>query len=306
MPLKYIGAKCVKKSVKLTVWPFVLYFFPGAAVRIFYRMIFGHFPDLKNPRSINEKLQLLKVGSYYNDPLVTDCIDKLRVKDLLENRFCAGKLGLSWAKLYAEFDTVDEFFAAGLQDYPQKFVIKCNHGSGHNYICTDKSKINEQELRQILTAFLKDDYWKHHAEYQYRFIKKKIFVEEFLEDIGDTYKIYCFNGKPRFFYISNPDEKGNPDVYLDFFDMDFTHLPISLAHHRHCGSKIEKPATFEQMVKIAEELSKEFPFVRVDMFSNGRNICFSELTFLPTGGYMELAPEGTDIEWGNLLQLKDN
>lgn len=301
--IKYLIAKCVKKSVKCTVWKIILQCFPRLAVKIFYNVLYGHFPNFKNPRNLNEKMQILKTGLYYNNPLVTDCIDKLQVKELLKNHFHVAEMGLEWAELYAGFDTVEDFFAYGFENYPSKFVIKCNHGSGYNYCCSDKNNIDTQELKKTLETWIKDDYWKHHAEYQYRFIRKKIFVEEFLENTEYSYKFYCFHGKPQFFYISSPDEKGNPDVYLDFFDMDFNHLPISLAHHKHSIKKLEKPECFEKLRQIAAALSSEFPFVRVDLYVGCGKISFSELTFIPTGGYMSLAPEETLEKWGSLLEL---
>ena len=293
--------KIVHATVKVTVWPLILHFFPRLAVKIFYRMLFGRFPDFKNPRTFNEKLQLLKVGKYYNDPLVTGCIDKYRVKGLLENHFRAE--GLKWAKVYAAFDSVEELFARGFDDYPESFVIKCNHGGGQNFICTDKNKINFAELKKILKEFFDEDYWKKHVEYQYRFIRKKVFVEEFLDNIDNTYKFYCFSGVPKFLYVSNPDKDGNPDVYLDFFDMDFNHLPISLEHHLHSETKIAKPENFDKLRETAKKLAGEFPFVRVDLYGRNGDIYFSEFTFMPTGGYMMLEPPETAEVWGSLLKL---
>jgi len=301
--MKYLIAKCVKKSVKFTAWKIILRYFPRLAVKIFYRVLFGSFPDFKNPRNLNEKLQILKTGLYYNNPLVTDCIDKLQVKKLLDNHFRVAEMGLKWAELYASFDTVEDFFAHGFENYPSKFVIKCNHGCEYNYICSDKNNIDKQELKKILETWIKDDYWKHHAEYQYRFIRKKIFVEEFLENTEYSYKFYCFNGEPQFLYVSSPDAMGNPDVYLDFFDMDFNHLPVSLAHHLQSSKKLEKPECFEKLRQIAVELSREFPFVRVDLYVGSGKICFSELTFIPTGGYMQVTPERILEKWGTFLKL---
>ena len=300
---KYWLLKCIKKCIKYTIWKIILWCFPSLATKIFYKVLFGKFPNFKNPCTINEKMQLLKIGEYYNNHLVTECIDKLLVKKLLVERFHVNEIGLKFAKLYNSFDTVTQLFDFGFESYPTKFVIKCNHGSGYNFICTNKNNIDEKELRKTLKAWMKDNYWEHHVEYQYRVINKKIFVEEFLENHGDTYKIYCFHGKPQFFYVSNPDEMGNPDVYLDFFDMNFNHLPISLAHHKHSLSKIEKPDCFDKLLLIATNLSKDFPFVRVDLYVASDNIYFSELTFLPTGGYMELEPEESLKKMGDLLSV---
>lgn len=293
--------KAIRKLFKATVWPLILYCFPKLAVTVFYKVFFGKYPNLKHPVTFNEKLQCLKIGPYYRDPFIHSCIDKYLVKSVLLDHFKQEEL--KYASVYAAFDSVEAFFAAGFDRYPDRFVVKCNHGCGYNYLCADKSKLDVADLKEKLTAWFSEDYWKKHVEYQYRFIKKKIFVEEYLENIGNTFKFYCFSGKPEFLYISNPDAEGNADVYLDFLDMDLNLLPVSLADHLHSGEKFEKTEVFEKMCRMAQTLSAPFPFVRVDLYEIAGGIGFSEFTFLPTGGYMRVEPESILTEWGNLLDL---
>ena len=38
--------------------------------------------NLKKPKTLNEKLQWLKLNTYYDNPIVTKCVDKLRVNFL--------------------------------------------------------------------------------------------------------------------------------------------------------------------------------------------------------------------------------
>lgn len=54
---------------------------------------------------------------------------------------------------------------------------------------------------------------------------------------------------------------------------------------------------------MAAEFAREFPFVRVDLYDVEGDIYLSELTFMPTGGYMELKPEKTLEEWGSWLEI---
>lgn len=59
----------------------------------------------------------------------------------------------------------------------------------------------------------------------------------------------------------------------------------------------------------AEKLKSEskrmvsFPFVRIDLYDIDGKIYLSEFTFIPTGGFMRLEPEGTAKEWGDWLKL---
>ena len=281
-----------------------LHFFPQSAIKKVYKAVLGTTPDFQNPQTINEKLQVLKIGAYYNNSFVSDCIDKYKVKELLQSHFKID--GLKYANLYAAFDTVEELLAHGFDDYPEKFVIKCNHGCGYNYLCEDKNKIDIADIRLVVGKWMQEDYWKRFAEYQYRFIKKKIFVEQFLPiKVDGTYKIYCFNGIPKFLYVSGADEQGNADVYLDFYDMDFNHLLVSLCGHKHSLKPIVKPHNFNKIVEIAKCLSQKFPFVRIDLYVIDDEIYFSEFTFFPTGGYMHLSPPDVAYEWGKYLNLNN-
>lgn len=297
----YIYILCpIRRKLEKILWPILVYI-PPITVRYMYRFIFGEFPDLKNPKTINEKLQVLKLGKYYNNNRITECVDKYKVKQLLAEEFSVKKL--KFASLYAVFDSVESLMDYDFTTLPEKFVVKCNHGCGYNYLCLNKNTLDFNDLINKMKAYFNEDYWKNYAEYQYRFIKKKIFIEEYIEPINHTYKFYCFGGKVKFLYISNSDENGNVDVYLDYFDASFNHLPVSLQGHLQCQEKIVKPLCFDEMIEMAETLAREFPFVRVDLYESNGEIYFSEFTFFPTGGYMKLLPVGTDLEWGKYLKL---
>ena len=55
------------------------------------------------------------------------------------------------------------------------------------------------------------------------------------------------------------------------------------------------------MKKVAEELSSDFPFVRVDLYNVNGKIYFGELTFYPSSGYGKFHPDEFDIQLGAYL-----
>ena len=57
------------------------------------------------------------------------------------------------------------------------------------------------------------------------------------------------------------------------------------------------------MVKIAERLGKNFPFVRVDLYNIDGKIYFSELTFTPAKGTLILDDDQCDFEMGEWLDI---
>lgn len=187
--------------------------------------------------------------------------------------------------------------------FSNQFVVKCNHGCGYNILVTNKEETDLNQVLKQLNTWMEEDFWKIYCEPQYKDIKRYIIVEEFLGDDIQTYKFYCFNGRPRVLYISANGENGEKDLYLDYYDMQWNWLPISLEGHEHAKLKAKKPKHFDKMVELAEELSSEFPFVRVDLYNVDGVIYFSELTFIPTGGNMKLKPESVLDEWGSWLHI---
>ena len=83
-----------------------------------------------------------------------------------------------WNDLIGVYNSVDEI---DFNKLPNKFVLKCNHASGFNIICQDKTKLNIKETKKKLEKWLKTDYWKYVAEVQYKNVEKKIICEKYLE-----------------------------------------------------------------------------------------------------------------------------
>lgn len=84
-----------------------------------------------------------------------------------------------------------------LTELPDKFVLKCNHGSGWNIFCKNKTQFNLTETKYLLNEWMNTNYGLKGSEFQYFFIKRKIFASPYLGELID-YKTFCFNGKPKF------------------------------------------------------------------------------------------------------------
>ena len=147
---------------------------------------------------------------------------------------------------------------------PQQFALKCNHACGTNIIVKNKDELDGKAATEQIDRWMKMDYWKT-GEVQYRFIKKKIIIEEYLGDGEELkpIKFFCFNGEPKVAYLSMEEDR-----YLDYYDVDFNKLPYSLPGHEHYPNRLNKPDTFDEMVRLARILSEDFPFVRVDLYDS--------------------------------------
>ena len=110
------------------------------------------------------------------------------------------------------YNTTEEI---NFNELPDKFALKCNHGCGMNILCNNKSKLNITDAKYKLDKWMKKNYALEAFELQYLKVKRKIFAERYLMDDVKDYKIYCFNGKPKFIRVqkSLPDHSGKINNY---------------------------------------------------------------------------------------------
>ncbi len=251
--------------------------------------------DLENPVTFNEKLQWLKL--YNRKPEYTTMVDKYKVRE-----YIAQTLGEEYLiPLLGVWDDPDEIDFDAL---PDQFVLKCNHNSGLGMcICKDKSKLDIPKVKAELRKGLKQDYYLTGREWPYKDVPRKIICEKFMsdgikEDLRD-YKFFCFNGAPKFMYISNDNSE---NATTDFFDMDFNHLEMRM---KDPNSRVlpQKPHLFDEMREIAEELSRGIPFVRVDLYVVGDRIFFGELTFFHNSGFVTIHPDYLGKKLGDWIIL---
>lgn len=106
--------------------------------------------------------------------------------------------------------------------------------------------------------------------------------------------------------ISDNQGRNAPRGYvecLDYFDEDLNRINCKLKDHPNLNEDIKLPYNINEMIDISKILSKEFPFVRVDLYDANGKVYFSELTFIPTNGFMHLEPNSLTETWGEWLQL---
>ena len=274
-------------------------FSPKVASKIYYKTKIGKKLNLEEPKLFNEKLMWLKLNKYANNPLVTKCVDKYRVREYVKDCGLENILNT----LIKTYDSVEEI---NFEELPNKFVLKCNHGAGYNIICEDKSKLNIKEAKTKLKKWMKEDYWKYVAEVQYKGVRKKIVCEKFLESKDGNsikdYKIYCFNGEPKFCMLCIERNLGKPKYY--FFDTEWNLLRINPAGKEAPPDfLVAKPECMDKMYEVAKTLAKPFEFVRVDLYEYHGQPVFGELTFTPAGCVDDKYIDGADLELGNILKI---
>jgi len=259
-----------------------------------YREVTGKKLNINNPRTFNEKIQWLKL--YDSTSLKTRLTDKLLVRDWIKEKI-GGEYLIPLLGVYDSFDEID------FDVLPNRFVLKTNHGSAWNVIVKDKILFDKEKAKRDMDFWMCTNYaYCAGMELQYRDIKPKIIVEQYLEcePIID-YRFYCFDGSP--FQVWVDIFSGTSNHLRDIFDIDWNKLSFRCTWPSANGVLDKKPEGLEEMIQLAKKLSSGFSFVRIDFYSFNSKIYFGEMTFTPMSGTGKYDPEEWDLRLGDMIKL---
>ena len=259
--------------------------YPELLKKWYFKKLKRHL-DLDDPKTFNEKIQWLKL--YDSTPLKTRLADKYLVRDWVKEQI-GDKYLIPLLGVYKSIDEVD------FDKLPEKFVLKCNHGSGMNAIIT-KKECNFKKLKRKFNRWMRENFgFAKGLQLHYNYIPHRIIAEEYVTPLED-FKFYCYNGKCM--HVLHKTEQNSKAQYCNF-DRDLRCLPLS---PKSAVKEIVLPENFEEMLSLAEKLSKDFVFVRVDLYLSGTKIYFSELTFTPSSGANTYTDEW-DYKLGQFLLI---
>ncbi|MFC2168345.1 ATP-grasp fold amidoligase family protein [Acidobacteriota bacterium] len=263
---------------------------------LYFWKVHGYWPNFKHPRSFSEKVFHRML--FDRDPRWTMVSDKYRVRDYVES--ILGKeylIPLLW-----KGDNPEEIPFSKL---PSSFVIKTNHGCGYNIITKDKSLLNKQKTVQQLNKWLSENYSQKYymgIEWAYKNIMPTVIVESFLEDNGNVpqdFKFFCYSGRAEFIQVSF-------DRFIDaserILDRNFKPLELYNGLKLYQG-EIVPPSNYKEMIHVAESLSREFNFMRVDLYNVGERIYVGELTCYHAGGEAIFIPRKYDYVFGEKWKI---
>lgn len=278
--------------------PFGLLFSDETYIRTVFRLRLGTAPNLTTPRTFNEKLQWLKLHD--RNPLYTLLADKYRVREYVARRVGEERL----VPLLGVWDKPEQIDFNAL---PDRFVLKCNHNSGKGVcVCRGKSSLDISAVRRTLRLALAENYYRKGRETPYRGIPKKILAEQYLSDEegGNNltdYKFLCFGGKVKcLFACTGRGTAGG--LRVTFFDREWNPLPFERRYPAESPPPA-RPEKLSEMLAVAETLSEEIPFVRVDLYQACGKVYFGEMTFYPGNGFEAFRPESWDLVLGDYLTL---
>lgn len=256
--------------------------------------------NIDNPKTFNEKIQWLSLNYYANSEEIHQIVDKYQFKNYIKE-----KLGDNYTiPLLGKWDNPDEIDYNSL---PEKFVLKSNWGGDGTQvkIIQNKNNLNIADLNKELKNWLSFE----NNTYYYAFngvskdIKPCIIAEEYMpirEGQALEYKMFCLNGTMKFCLVEIDYFGKEPK--RAYYDKLFNEIPFSIG--KIPKSRLEfKPETYDRMVELAENLSKEFPFVRVDFYDINGRIYIGEMTFTSGGGFSKYNPVEWDYKLGEILDI---
>lgn len=256
---------------------------------------FNKFVNFKNPVLFNQKINYLKIYDDTDDK--TSYQDKLKVKDIIKE-----KIGPEYViETYKVLD-LGKSFKEQTEGF-DKFILKTNFESGKVYICSNKAEFDFSFVEEEIKKQFKEKAYLEGREYHYSRIEKKVFIERLLDDHVNLidYKIYCFNGLPKYFHL---DVNRHTNHQRCFYDDKWNKIENVTLHYPYYNGYIQKPEKLDEMLNLAKIISSSFKFVRVDFYYINNRIYFGEATFYPGSGFEKFSNPIYEEIFGELLKLK--
>jgi hypothetical protein len=221
------------------------------------------------------------------------CVDKQYAK-IFAARAADVNVARTIAVFSLEYNPSPEDFAAWIRPHiGRRAVAKATHASG-NVLFLDRD-VTESDVY----AFYSDansNFFYTARETQYRSLERKILIEENIStsDELNDYSFFCVKGNVIYCQV-DVDRFANHRRALCTVP-EFRILPVRI-NHLEVPDQLERPPRFNEMARIASDLSRDFDFVRIDLYAVDDRVFFGGYTFTPGAACDDYSDEQFAIEF---------
>ena len=207
----------------------------------------------------------MKTSNDIRDPLRVYVSDKEQVKDYVRKTIGERYNVPTIAILYSPAE-IDAF------NFPANCCIKPTHASAQVVLRTDGAPIDRERIKKWFSL----NYYRAGRESNYRTLQPKVIVEPLIFGSAnvDDYKIFCWRGVPKFI---QQDFDRYTNHTRKIFDTRWNEQDFSIIYPRSSAPS-PKPKTLADMLAVARALSAPFSFIRIDLYSDDRQVLVGEIT----------------------------
>lgn len=253
------------------------------------------FPDLKRQRRFTDRMAFRRL---YPSAAFTPLSDKVHVRDYVQE--IAGDHYL--IPLLGVTSDIETFC---FTDLPCPYVMKASHGSKWNEFVHDPSQADREGLRRKARKWLSQNYYTKLRERHYRAIPPRILFETLLLDDGKLpkdYKVHCFRKNGRLTQIVQVVSNRFEEQKANYFTSDWQPIAMSQGFSGVPSAQLPRPHGLDELLWVSDALSRQFNYVRVDLYLIGSRIYFGEMSFTPNAGLLRFSPDSMDERWAELFE----
>ena len=259
----------------------------------FIQFIFIHKRLPTNKKIFNDVLYKIKTSNEIDNPLRVYVSDKeyckIFLNKIIEKKYIIPNLHI--IKKLSEMEKLT---------LNSNCIVKPTHLAGKWIIKRKNEQLNDINKKDIKSWLLQNQYFAN-RERNYLNLKPKIIIEPLLFDDDNIidYKFFCYKGNARAIQV---DFNRATDHSRSIYDIKWNKINISIDFKMN-EKKLEKPNNLSEMINIAEKISKYFNFIRIDMYTNNKEIFVGEITNIHGGATEKFLPSGyfSEIQFSKLL-----
>jgi len=250
------------------------------------------FPSLRNPVGLNEKINW-RILNDHRDLWVWTC-DKLAMKEHVRE---LAPRALIPRTIWAGMD-VAELADLTIEG---RWILKPNNGSG--VVIAGEGQPDVSDLAARTAQWDREFQWRTLGETAYLGASPVTILEEWIGDDAnppDDYKLFVYEGVVRYIHAHD----GRLGTHrASMYSPDWTRITADqrgILPHEH---DLPRPAHLEAMIEIAQQVARDFDFIRIDLFDTPEGVWFGETTPYPWSGARPFVPESFEREAGDHWRL---